>query len=143
MGWLKTILACFAARWVILFFILIFFPTSTPALAAIYFFLRLIETFRFILSLIYVNAIPRMSLSAIFITMLESGVNFGRLDAFHVLLAGYWGWKTCAIIGLALEAILIAFLPKMFSFAQKGTTTVEGIMEPTDEKANAPIELKE
>jgi hypothetical protein len=76
----------------------------------------------------YVNAIPRMSLSAIFITMFESGINLGKLDAVHVLLAEAWGWRTCAIVGLVLEAVLIVLFPLMFSFAQKGTSTVDGII---------------
>ncbi len=54
-----------------------------------------------------------MGLSGMFITMLNSGANFGRLDSIQIYLTGIWGWHTSAIIGLVMQAILIVLFPKM------------------------------
>ena len=53
-----------------------------------------------------------MGLSGMFITMLNSGANFGSLGAIHLYLTGIWGWHISAILGLALQAVLIILFPK-------------------------------
>jgi hypothetical protein len=114
MGWLWSIMACMIARWVVLLFILLFFPTSVAPISLIFFFLQLLETFRFILTSILINSFPVMGLSGMFITMMNSSANFGRNSSLHILLTGVWGWKVSAIIGLFLQAIIIGFFPRFF-----------------------------
>ena len=53
-----------------------------------------------------------MGLSGMFIMMLNSGANFGSLGAIHLYLTGIWGWHISAILGLALQAVLIILFPK-------------------------------
>ena len=77
-----------------------------------------------------------MGLSGMFITMLNSMANFGRLDSLHIYLTGIWGWHVSAIIGLSLESVLIIFFPKMISFLHKGTVDIPGITSLSEENKN-------
>ena len=64
-----------------------------------------------------------------FITMLNSSANFGRFDSLDIYLTGVWGWRISAIIGLALQALLIGLFPKMQKWISKGTVQVPGLTD--------------
>ena len=60
---------------------------------------------------------PVMGVSGMFITMLNSGSNFGQLKAPALALIDVWGWRICSIIGLTLQVFLIIGFPKFFNLA--------------------------
>ena len=65
-----------------------------------------------------------------FITMLYSGMNFGRNKTLDIYLTGLWGWKVSAIAGLSIQAVLLIFIPKMYAYLQKGNTDLGELTEP-------------
>ena len=67
-----------------------------------------------------------------FITMLNSGANFGRIKALDIYLTGIWGWNISAIIGLSLQAVILVFIPKMYSYIQKGSVDLGELNEPSN-----------
>ena len=60
-----------------------------------------------------------------FITMLNSGANFGRLDALHIYLTGLWGWDTVAFIGLVLQGGIITCFPSIFEYVNEGEVEIK------------------
>jgi hypothetical protein len=117
-------------RWVTLLFVLIFFPTSVVAVAIVYFLMDVLDTFRFLLRLVLVASFPVMGLSAMFITMLNCAQTTGKFNSPHILLTSAWGgWRTSAIVGLCIQAVIIVLFPRYFKFMEKGTVELEGMVE--------------
>ena len=68
-----------------------------------------------------------------FITMLNSGANFGRVKALDIYLTGLWGWRISATIGLSLQVFLFILIPKLYSYLQKGSTDLGELTDATTE----------
>lgn len=66
-----------------------------------------------------------------FITMLNSAANFGRVKALDIYLTGVWGWRISAIIGLSLQVFLLMIIPKLYSYLQRGSTDLGELTDPT------------
>ena len=81
--------------------------------------------FNFILRSIVVNSFPVSGLSGMFITMLASGGNFGNLTFAHLWLTGILGWKTCAIIGVCLQLIIIIRFPVIYREVDDGSIEID------------------
>lgn len=71
-----------------------------------------------------VNSFPILGISGMLITMMNCGSNFGKMNFLHILLTAVWGWEVSAILGLSLQAILAAMLPRYFRFLEKGTIEI-------------------
>ena len=66
-----------------------------------------------------------IGVSGMFITMLNSGANFGRLDALHIYLTGLWGWDRVALMGLVLQGGIIMCFPSIFRYVNDGEVEMQ------------------
>lgn len=119
-------------RWVCYAFVLLTFPNNQDTqsfsiniyfVSVFMFLFNFLDTFYFILNSFFINSFPIMGLSGMFITMLNSGANFGQLKAPSLALIGIWGWKACSIGGLILEIGILIVYPwayKKIELAQLG-----------------------
>ena len=71
-----------------------------------------------------INDFPVHGLSGMFITFMASFSNFGRQHSIHTWLCGIFTWKTCAMLGLALQLLLIILLPWFYNWVQAADSTV-------------------
>lgn len=51
-----------------------------------------------------------------YITLLGSFYNFGRLTTVHTELCGWLGWKLMSSLGLVLQMVILIFLKHMFQW---------------------------
>ena len=59
-----------------------------------------------------------MGLSAMFITMLNSASNFGKLNFIHIYLTGFWGWRVSAFLGLIIQFFILLSLRKTYAYVE-------------------------
>jgi hypothetical protein len=55
-----------------------------------------------------------------YITVLGSYANFGRLTFIYTELCGKYDWKTLSLMGLILQGIIVAFTPRLFRWYETG-----------------------
>ena len=142
-GWMRCMMGYMIGRWVLFAFLLLTFPsdhghsfmTSVPIVSLAYFLIQGFETFSFILLSIRINSFPVMGVSAMFITMLNSGYNFGNNRTLALLAIDKWGWKASAAAGLLFQLTLIIFLPKIYQAANEAELGLpEDLQEPPSSK---------
>ena len=125
-GWMRCVMIYMGIRWSLYAFLLATFPKATdsssvfvsvPFVSIAYFLIQGLDTFMFILNSILINGLPVMGVSGMFITMLNSGANFGQLKAPALALISKWNWRGCSIMGLAIQVAIILLLQKGYNLA--------------------------
>lgn len=105
-------------------YVLLVFPTDVLSVSVITFVLGLLDSWRFYVLGVLINSFPLHALSGMFITVLGSYVNFGRLTFMHTYLCGRYDWKPLSYIGLGIQAIIIAAMPFIFRWIEAGDLTL-------------------
>ncbi len=119
-GTQNAVMFCTLLTVFICFYILVIFPTDVPSIAMINFLLSLLDAWRFYSFGVLINGFPLHALSGMFITVLGSYFNFGRLTFLHTYLCGQYGWKQLSYIGLALQIVIVGMTPKLFAWMERG-----------------------
>jgi hypothetical protein len=73
---------------------------------------------------VLINTFPLHAFSGMFVTVLGSYFNFGRLTFVHTELCGQFGWQFLSFLGLGLEVIILIATPKLFDWLEDGDLTL-------------------
>jgi hypothetical protein len=95
-------------------YVLLFFPTNPWAFGTVAFIIGLLDAWRFFVFGVIINEFPLHALSGMYVTLLGSFYNFGRLTSLHTELCGLFGWKLMSAFGMVLQMVLLIFLKPMF-----------------------------
>lgn len=104
--------------------LLITFPVQPWIVAIALFLTESLSTWRFVILFIMINTFPVHALSGMFITVLASLNNFGRLKTVNTKIIGVFGWRCCAFIGLAFQIALVCCMPRMLKWIENGSLDV-------------------
>jgi hypothetical protein len=110
----NAIMLCTMVTVVICFYLLVVFPTDVFSISIVTFVLGLLDSWRFYSFGVLINSFPLHALSGMFITVLGSYFNFGRLTFIHTYLSGRYDWKSLSLIGLVLQVLIVVATPRMF-----------------------------
>ena len=69
-----------------------------------------------------------------FITLCASFANLGQLTTLQTIICGKLGWKLCSYVGLAIQAIIVLFTPKLFQWMKDGISHVPPEIEEAEEE---------
>ncbi len=97
-------------------YIIAVFPLNPWAFGVLTFFISLLDAWRFFIFGVIINEFPLHALSGMYITLLGSFYNFGRLVSIHTELCGLFGWKLMSAVGMVLQLTLLIFLKRMFEW---------------------------
>jgi len=116
----------FALSVIVIFdlYLVIVFPLDLWTVAVTSFVTSILENWRFYLYGYMINDFPVHALTGMFITFLASFSNFGRQLSIHTWLCGIFTWKTCALVGLGIQLVLIVFMPWFYAWVQAGDSKV-------------------
>lgn len=89
----NAIMLCTIILVLLCLYVLVIFPTDVTSIAILNFFFSLFDSWRFYSFGVLINAFPLHALSGMFITVLGSYFNFGRLTFMHTYLCGKFDWK--------------------------------------------------
>lgn len=98
----NAIMLCTIIITLICLYVLIVFPIDVVSISILTFVFGLLDAWRFYSFGVLINSFPLHALSGMFITVLGSYFNFGRLTFLHTFICGRYDWKTLSLIGLAL-----------------------------------------
>lgn len=104
-----TTLVCF-----FYLYLLIVFPTDVYSISAFAFLIGLFESWKFYIFGVLINTFPIHALSGMFITVLGSYFNFGRLTFIHTYLCGLFGWQVLSFIGIGFQLLIVGSTPLLF-----------------------------
>lgn len=124
---------CTGVTVAICLYLLLVFPTDVFSISVATFSLGLLDSWRFYSFGVLINSFPLHALSGMFITVLGSYFNFGRLTFLHTYLSGRCDWITLSLLGLALQVVIVAGTPKMFAWMQEGDLTLPKEIEEQQE----------
>lgn len=110
-------------------FIIAVFPTDPWAFGVLTFFISLLDAWRFFVFGVIINEFPIHALSGMYITLLGSFYNFGRLTSIHTELCGWFGWRFASSVGMVLQMALLIGLRRMFSWMEAGEVKVPKSIE--------------
>lgn len=110
-----SILVCF-----FYLYLLIIFPTDVFSISTFAFLIGLVESWKFYSFGVMINTFPVHALSGMFITVLGSYFNFGRLNFIHTYLCGLFGWKLLSFVGIGLQLMFVGFTPVIFRWLYRG-----------------------
>ena len=116
----NALMLCTSLMTLIFFYILVVFPTDVLSIAVLTFLSGLLDAWRFYSMGFFINSFPLHALSGMYITVLGSYANFGRLTFIHTELCGKYDWKTLSLMGLILQGIIVAFTPRLFRWYETG-----------------------
>jgi hypothetical protein len=116
----NALMLCTSLMTLIFFYILVVFPTDVLSIAVLTFLSGLLDAWRFYSMGFFINSFPLHALSGMYITVLGSYANFGRLTFIHTELCGKYDWKTLSLMGLMLQGIIVAFTPRLFRWYETG-----------------------
>lgn len=89
-----------------------------------YFLVSLLDSWRFFIFGVMINEFPLHGLSGMYITLLGSFFNFGRLTAVQTELCGIFGWKQMSLVGLGLQVVILVCSKKMFDWVERGECSI-------------------
>lgn len=112
----NSIICCTAAVCCIYLYLLVVFPTDVASISTFAFLIGLFEGWKFYCIGVMINTFPVHALSGMFITVLGSSLNFGKLTFVHTFLAGLLGWKLLSFVGIGLELVVVGFTPLIFKW---------------------------
>ena len=104
-----TMLVCF-----LYLYLLVVFPTDVYSISTFAFLIGLFESWKFYSFGVMINSFPVHALSGMFITVLGSYFNFGRLTFIHTYLCGLLGWRVLSFVGIGVQLLTVAFTPLLF-----------------------------
>jgi hypothetical protein len=105
-------------------YLAIVFPLNVWVVVFTSFVIGVMDTWRFYLCAYMVNDFAPHALTGMFITFMASFSNFGKEKSPHTWIAGKLGWKTCALVGLAIQVVIIVLLPSIYRWMQAGDSDV-------------------
>lgn len=105
-------------------YVLIVFPTDVISISLLTFVFGLLDAWRFYSFGVLINSFPLHALSGMFITVLGSYFNFGRLTFLHTYLCGRYDWKTLSLIGVGLQVFIVLLTPRLFRWLDEGDLTL-------------------
>ena len=71
-----------------------------------------------------INDFAVHALTGMFITFMASFANLGMQTSLQTWISGKLGWTYCALFGTALQIVIIALLPKWYTYIQDGDSEV-------------------
>ena len=110
----NSIMCCTLVVCCIYLYLLIVFPTDVASISVFAFLIGLFESWKFYSIGVMINTFPVHALSGMFITVLGSFLNFGKLTFVHTYLDGQLGWKLLSFVGIGLELVIVGFTPVVF-----------------------------
>lgn len=105
---------------VIYAYVLAAFPLNPWVIGIISFITGLLDSWRFFIGGVLINQFPVHALSGMYITVLGSYFNFGRLTFFHTEICGIFGWKLVSGLGLFLQFIIVLCLHNFYGWVING-----------------------
>jgi hypothetical protein len=120
----NAIMFCTVAIMLICLYILIIFPIDVVSISIVSFLIGLLDSWRFYSFGVLINSFPLHALSGMFITVLGSYFNFGRLTFLHTYLCGKYGWETLSFVGLAIQMLIVLATPRLFRWLKEGNLTL-------------------
>lgn len=100
------------------------FPLEPWVVALALFIGESLSTWRFIILFIMINTFPVHALSGMFITVLASLSNFGRLKTVNTKIIGVFGWRVCAFVGLVVQFVFVFAMPRMLKWIEDGSVDI-------------------
>lgn len=55
-----------------------------------------------------------------YLTMLASMSNFGKLKALHTYFLSLFGWRFCTFVGLIIQFLIVIFIKDIYIWTSKG-----------------------
>jgi hypothetical protein len=81
---------------------------------------QVLITYKNMVLYIMINSFPLHGLSGMFITIMLSVWNLGDLKTLNTLVIDLFGWKSCALFGIALQLLIICYLPSIIAWINEG-----------------------
>lgn len=93
-----------------------------------------LDSWRYFIVAVIINEFPVHALTGMYITVMVSCNNFGKLTSIHTEISGKLGWKFCSAVGLLLQLIIVFLLPRFYKWVEDGDSHVPPEIE---EEVNA------
>lgn len=105
-------------------YLLIFFPLNPWLVGLNGLCSNILDSWRFFIVAVMINEFPPHALTGMYITVIASCSNFGRLTTIHTEIVNKFGWEFCSAIGLAAQLIFTVFLTPIYGWVKAGNMHV-------------------